>query len=471
MRVPFAEWAPDVAETDAAVASVARNVYPGVNSYTPIRGADTPYSDALPDEPRGLFLAKKQSGTFSVIAGTASTLNVLSGTTWGSNGSGFAVPVDELWSGAQFGTQFIMTNIVDGPQVYDIEAGGSFGALGGSPPAARYVDVIEDYVVLASLSSDPFAIRWSDTNDAEEWSAGNSQAQSFPDGGRVQNFSGAAGLVIQETVVRRMVHQPGSSVVFTFETLEQSRGTIAPFSVIKYGPSIAYLAEGGFWFNGEPIGQNRINNYFLGLVDQTRLFSVLGAFDPIRPIFYWLARTTDDPVYDLGLVYNWHAKKWSEFEPDVYAMSNVATPGVTLEQLGALYPTLEDVPYLLDSRVWQGGRPVLGVIDADYKLAFYEGNTLEATIETGERQVAPRRAMVRSVRPIVDSSSAACTVGKRERQADTRSWGTEAAMQTSGVCPVRASSRFFRFRTRVPAAATWTHAVGVEIEASPLGAR
>lgn len=478
MRIPAGEWLPDIAEMDTAtdagpLCAVARNVYPGANSYLPVQGASTPYSTALPAAPRGLYMAQKEDGSFDAFAGTQTELYKYVAAVPTAIGSGaYAVPDDELWAFAQFGNYLLATNITNGPQVYNIESGGTFAGLGGSPPNARFVDVIEDYVVLASLSTDPFAIAWSDTNNAAVWSSGNAGSQTFPDGGRVQNFSGAAGLVIQERAVRQMIHTPGSAEVFQFNKLEDARGAIAPYSVIKFGDKVGYLADDGFWFAGENIGANKVNNFFFRTVDRSRLFSVLGAIDPTRPIFYWLARTTSSATYDFGLMYNWKSRRWSELDYDILMAANIATPGVTLEELAVAYPVLENVPYSLDSRVWQGGRPVFGIIDTAYKLAFFEGSNLEATFETGERQFTPNgRSFVRSVLPHVDSSSAVVAVGKRARLADSRTWSSESSMQTSGRCPVRSDGRYHRIRIRVPAAATWTDLHGCDVELGPSGVR
>lgn len=477
MKVPFGDFLPDVAELDTAtgagpICAVARNVYPGANSYLPVPGADEPYATALAGPPRGLYLAQKEDGSYKAYAGTAAKLYEYVSTTATEMGTGYTVPDDEQWSFAQFGTNLIATNFTDGPQFIDIEAGIAFAALTGSPPDARFVDVIEDYLVLASLGSDPFGIAWSDTNDATNWSTGNSGSQSFPDGGRVQNFSGAAGLVIQERAVRQMIHTPGSAEVFQFSKLADARGTIAPYSVIKFGDKVGYLAEDGFWFDGVNIGANRINNFFFANVDRSRLFSTKGAFDPTRPIFYWAARTTEAAVYDFGVMYNWKSDRWSELDYPLYDMANIATTGMTLEELAVAYPSIEDVPYSLDSRVWQGGRPGFAIIDSAYKLAFLDGDNLLATIETGERElVNGRRAMVRSARPLVDSSAALIAVGRRSRQADAFSWTDDAAMQTSGRCPVRADGRYHRIRLTVPAGSTWTHASGVDLDASASGVR
>jgi hypothetical protein len=476
MRLAFADWLPDLAESDAGVGAVATNVYPALNSYIPVKGAEA-YSTALAAAPRGLWFVQKESGDTQVIAGTASTMYLLdtSDLGWDSLGNSYGVQTDHLWSAVQWGTKFIAVNVTDDPQIYDIEAGGSFGALSGSPPKARFVDIVGDYVFLACLESDPYGGQWSATNDETGWTAGtgNSDVFSFPDGGFVQSVCGAASLIVQERAIRQIISQPGDPTgVFGFQKIEQAKGTIAPYSVIKYGPGVAYLSDEGFWFNGENIAHNKVWRYFLSLVNTSRLYSVLGAADPTRPVFYWAYRTGSSDLYDRVLCYDWSLKKWSEIEASFYHMSNVATPGITLEGLDALYASLEDIPYSLDSRVWQGGRPVFGVIGSDLKLSFFEGDTLEATMETGERQLMPfGRSMVRSVRPAIDASAAVARVGKRERIADTRTWGAEASMQTSGECPVRSSGRMHRFRVRVPAGTAWTHAQGVGLKFSKAGTR
>lgn len=476
MRIPFAPWEPDRAELDTAVSAVAQGVLPGLNSYVPVKGPSA-YSSALPAAPTGLWLAQKSDGSFIVLAGTASNLYLLDGGTlaFTSIGSGYTVPTDELWSGAQFGTKFYATNITDGLKVYDIEAGGSFGAGTGSPPIARIVVPIEGHLWLLGLNTDPAGGQWSATEDATGWTAGtgNSDVFSFKDGGRIMSAAPAAKLIIQERAVRRIIHQPGDPLVFAFDKVEDAKGTIAPYSVIPFGSAVAYLTEDGFWFNGQPIGKDRIDSWFLGQANQDRLFSVLGTYDPVRPLFYWAFRTGSGAAYDQMLVYNWKTDRWSVVPIDLYIVSYLATPGTTLEGLDADYPDIDvDVPFSLDSRIWQGGRPVFGVIGSDLKLSFFEGDNLEATIETGERQLrAPGRTLVNWVTPLVDSSEALARAGKRERLADARTWSTEAAMQASGRCSLRSNGRYHRFRVRIPAGATWTHALGVDVESASAGLR
>lgn len=462
MRIGFGPFEPDKPELDTGVTRVATNVFPGPGSFRPVPGP-APYSDALSAAPRGLWLARTTAGDNDVYAATQTTLEKLVGTAWTAIGSSLSVPTDDNWGGAQFGTTFYFTNQTDDLLSFDIEAGSAVAAVGGAAPNAKFLDVVGSYVMAGNLAADPGGVAWSDTEDGSTWSGGNSGGQSFKDGGHVVGILGAAHAIVQEYAIRDIIDDPGGDI-FQFNKIEQAKGAIAPASVIRFGKAFGYLAEDGFWFAGEPIGQNKVNRYFLETANADQLFQTMGILDPYRPLLHWMYRTTATAVYDLALTYNWASGEWSTWEPDAYFAAAAATPGLTLEALSALYPDLETVPYSLDSRVWQGGRPVFAVIDADFKLAFLEGDNLEATIETGERNlVQGYRSRLLAAAPVVDTSAAVMAVRTRERLGDATVWSSEKSQQTSGVCKFNHGGRLHRFRLRVPAAESWTHAQGIEI--------
>lgn len=464
MRIPLGPFEPDRAELDSGGVPYAINVYPAGDSKKPLPSSSA-FTDALASEPRGLWLANTNAGDFVVYAAVETALYRLGGTSWTSIGTGLTGPGTELWAGVQFGTDFFFNNVNDGLQIFDIEAGSAISAVGGSSPNARYMDVVEEYLVCANTDNSPREIVWSDTNNGETWGSGNSGSQTFPDGGAITAICGAAGLVIQEQIIRRMVPDPGGDI-FIFEKLEQAKGSIAPHSVIRFGEAIGYLAEDGFWFNGNPIGQGRVNTYFLSSVDQDQLSTVLGVADPIRPLFWWYYRSNNaSSAYDRALIYNWRTDEWGEAVISIHIAAQSATAGYTLETLSDVYTDLDAIPYSFDSRVFLGGRPVHAVIDTDYKLGFLEGTYLEATVDTAERELIQSfRTSIGGVRPIVDNANAVINVRTRDRLGDAGSWGAaEISQQTSGICPVRRAGRFHRVRVRIPAGETWTDLRGVEI--------
>lgn len=464
MRIAAAPWVPDIADLDNSVTAVATNVFPEQGSFRPIPGPSI-YSAALGSAPKGAWAVKKVDATWVFLAATASTLERLDGTSWTEVGSGYTVPTDEYMGGVQFGTNFYFTNSTDGLQVYDIEVGGAASAVGGAAPNAKHLDVSGGYIIAGNLDTDPGKVAWCDTEDGSTWSGGNSGSQSFKDGGAVSAIAGAAGLVIQETAVRAIIPDPGGDI-FQFQKLEQAKGSIAPESVIRFGNTVAYLAEDGFWWNGQPIGHGRVNRWFFDRATSTRLFSVIGRADSLRPLFWWHYHTSDSDDYEEALIYNWRTDSWSYMSQSVTLAAATATGGTTLEALAVTYPDLDagTIPYSFDSRVWSGGRPIYAVFDSNYKLAFMEGDALAATIETGDREIAEgMRVRVRQARPMVDTTAATITVGRKERQGNSRTWGSATSQQTHGACMLNTTGRLMRFRTSIPAASTWTHFQGVEV--------
>lgn len=482
MKLPFAEFRPDVATVDTGFSDIIRNVYPTAVGYSPIKSLSA-YSGALASAPKGFISVQTSDGATKVFAATQTKLyRLASDLTWTdvSLGSGtYNGPgADEYWSFAVFNGYLYATNVNDALQRIDIDSGTAFAAVSGSPPQARYVAAVESYLVLGSLASDEGAIAWCDTGDPTNWSTGNADEQSFPDGGPVMGVLGAAKRVIQQTTERLMVHQPGSALVFAFEKIANARGTVAPASIIEVGDSYAYLSEDGFYFNGIPIGKEKVDRYFLDLVNTDRLFAVMGGFDPVRRLFRWAFHTGDGAAFDWQLIYSPSTERWSQVVENVTFISYGAVPGITLEGLDALYADLESVPYSLDSRIWQGGRAVFASFSSDYKLAFNEGATLEALMETTETGfIEGGRALLNGCRPLIDGDTGAATTaraGTRERMAGTVSYGSYASLQASGRVPLRKGGRYHRVGTKVAAGAVWSHARGVEfgpMDVKPMGLR
>lgn len=65
MLVPFADWAPDLADLNAAVTPDLKNVLPAANSYIPAPSLSD-LSAALGSQPLGGVMARQLDGTVSV---------------------------------------------------------------------------------------------------------------------------------------------------------------------------------------------------------------------------------------------------------------------------------------------------------------------------------------------------------------------------------------------------------------------
>src|SRR5262249_42531856 len=149
----------------------AKNVYATKIGYGPIASLSAVSSSALPTKCLGAVTVRDSNGNYQTFAGTATKLWKWVAGAWSDySGAAYSVNDGDYWSFALFGSKLIACNINDVPQVIDIDTGATnFSALGGSPPKARYVQVVGDFVILACLNGNNRKLRNSAINDATGW--------------------------------------------------------------------------------------------------------------------------------------------------------------------------------------------------------------------------------------------------------------------------------------------------------------
>src|SRR5262249_57477085 len=139
-----------------------------------------------------------------------------------------------------------------GREVVGVSSWGAVGGGGGSPAQAGYISVVGRFLVLSGLLSTPYRIQWSGLNSfnvSTSWTSGinSSDFQDFPDGGIVRGVAGGEfGVIFQEGVMRRMIYAPGAPYIFQIERIAEDKGLLAPYSLIRAGDRIFFLAAQGF---------------------------------------------------------------------------------------------------------------------------------------------------------------------------------------------------------------------------------
>jgi hypothetical protein len=484
--IEIGEFRPDLPDFGNPGATVALNVVPATTSYRPLAGLST-YSSGLAGRCQGAFATRDSGGNVHNFAGDASKLYALTGQSWSdvsrAIGGPYSTPTDGMWSFGQFGNLIIAMNGVDAPQKWVLGSSTAFQALAGGPPNARCIAVVRDFLVMGRVSGFANRVQWSAIDDGEDWTpsaATQADSQDLPDGGWVQAIVGGEyGTVFQERSIKRMTYV-GAPVIFQFDEVAHNRGVLAEGSVASFESTTFFLDTDGFYAltNGgqvTPIGDQKVDKTFWRKVNQSFLHRISAAIDPISKL-YVLAYPTQESVDGTPnrlLIYNWTSGRWSEAEVDVELIyRSLSGASETLDSLDDVSASLDALGFSLDSRVWTGGLILLSAFDPLHRLALFTGASLPATVETGEAQLFPgRRALVTSVRPIVDGSTPTVRLGVRNRTVDPVQWGADAASNAFGECPVRSSGRYHRARLALPAGGGWEHLQGLEFTARPEGAR
>jgi hypothetical protein len=513
--VSFPEWTPDRPRYQRGLGK-ATNCYPrtqgtdGSISYGPYP-APQPYSDALPGRCVGGFSARSLAGNVSIFAATATGIYRFSGGWTDVSGAVYTTPPLGFWEFCQFGEFVIATNFADPVQVFQLDVSGTFANLGGSPPKAKHIAVIEPgFVVLGHLDVAgtvyPNGVQWSAYNNHANWptpgtsaaGAVQSDRNILPFGGWVQRIvgpvGGASGAVFMDAAIFRMEYaQP--PLVFRFIGTVPMRGCQAPFSVVlvavKNSQTVALFVgdDGIHAFDGtstQPIGANKVDQYVLSLFSSSYRANICAMTDSTRNLAFWLI--PDQGGFSTRLIcFNWDLAAFSELQPvemqgspgtspGAFGPLELMTIGYTTDGLDVLATPTDQLTFPMDNRVWTGGAMAgPGYFDSENRLNYFIGPSMAAEIDTGQIDGGNgKRLFCGGIRPITDEPVAA-NISTQIVYSDVPNLAGTATSPAfpaaDGVCPHRISARYMSARVRLAAGASWTHLQGVEPRIRPEGRR
>lgn len=481
MIIPFGPFEPDKSPYDPRVSQYVVNALPVANGWGPMPGLSI-ISQALASECLGAVYVRTAAGTYTIIAGTRTGLYQLNTTDYSwddisGSSAPYSVPLQDFWTFTRFGDKLIAHNLTDPIQVYDIDAGGTFADLGGSPPRAKYSWVSGDFLVLGYLegAAGQKTVRWCGVNNIEQWTPKKEGAdyQELPEGDEVMGGFGEQGgfYVIQRSGMQYFPFAPSSGYTFTRTALNPKQGTLAPRSIVSIGPGLFfYLSEDGF-FGGvdrKPIGAERVDRWFLDNVDPAYLADVQGAADPFEKIVWWKFRQNDGSGRRIG--YDWQLDRWCTTDLNVGEMVALATPDISWDGLDSLYGSIDEVTEPFDSRLFSGGRPTFATFTSENKLAYFSGESLEATIDTADVLVdGMARSFVNGARVDTDATDFTMSDGVRAYQGAAIEWSATSSINRAGLVPLRSDGSTHKFRMVIPAGAGWSVVTSISPNAQLSG--
>lgn len=350
-QLSFGEYRPDVSDLNQSYTKSVLNVVPQSDGYGPFKGPNV-FTDALPAQCRGKFFARNVDGSILVFAGTSDRLYTLDNTTlaWtdvSKGGTAYsALDSTANWTFAQFNSVVIACQANTVPQAFTLGSSSQFADLGGSPPQAAYVAVVNRFVVLSGLLSTPRRVQWSGLNAITTWTSGTtySDFQDMPDGGNVRGVVGGEfGVILQDTSIRRMTFSPGADIIFQIDRLARDLGTNLPYSVVDAeGLVLFYSTKGFMMISGDgsmkPIGKERVDRTFAASVDFAAPHLTIGATKPDSSLVLWAYKAADynGTGFNKALVYDTILDRWAPLDLEGDYIASMAKPGLTLESLNTI---------------------------------------------------------------------------------------------------------------------------------------
>lgn len=458
------EFKPDATDLETGLI-IADNVIARGKHYEAVK-AFASFSSALPAEPIGGIAVLDNTGNSHVFIGTTTKLYKLNTSNGFDDitrisGGNYNTSSKDKWYFEKFDNDIIATNYADNPQVYNLNTSTNFADLGGTPPKGRVIGEINNFLILGDTDDTEGQIynriRWCGIGDITEWSDIDQQADSQlirGDGGNIKGIVGFGnyGYIFQEKAISRVVYN-GSPIIFGFTTIEKTKGVKIASSIVTHGKSVFYIGDDGFYELREgqiiPIGLNKVDKYFWDNVNKEYLHKVSASTTINSDNIRWSFPTINSAngVPDKILVYNLQNGRWTTITQSIYSLFVTRTLGKTLEDLDAI-ADLDNLPYSLDSDVWKGGDSYLSAFSTDYKLGYFDGSEMTATIETKDYSFnEDNKTLINKVEPLIEGGNASVEVGYRNKINDTVNYGSLTPQNSEGFCNVRIPNSFYhRFK-------------------------
>ena len=471
-KVTFTEWLPDQPGVVGALTN-AQNVFPKAVGYGAFPEEED-YSLAADETLNSVTAGIDSSGNTKVIAGGSTKLFLLDSSDLSlDNVSGTTYNSTTRWKFTQFGDYLIAANGQDALQYAELSSTISFQDLNASAPTARLVTVVRDFVVAGNTNTAGNQVIWSGLNNPNTWAntaITQSDNQIIPDGGEVRGITGGEfGLILLEKSIVRMSYV-GSPIIFQFDNIARNLGCYESNSVAQWQGVTYWLADDGFYAcNGESIeaiGAEKVNRFFFDTLQESVIETMSAAVDPLRALIIWGYPTIDNN-YRL-LTYHISTKRWAYVDTDVDGISEMATPGITLEGLDAFSASLDALQTSLDSRQWQGGKLLVAGVEGN-KIITFTGPSKAGLITSADLETGTNMSMVTLVKPIVDSGSASVAVDSRFNLAEAVAFGSATAADSENRVGFRSLGRYHR--VRVIPSGNWTTAIGFEVDIQQAGGR
>lgn len=482
-KIQIGEWLPDLAGLNGS--QTAENVKPLGAGYKQLEAGEV-ITGSLVARCQGFGTAQDVSGDWFSYAGDATDLYMAASNSWASAfAAGATLGATERWEFVNWPGEIIALSKGEEP-LDDTIGTGAFSTFMTSTlkPKAATGTVIKSHLVLGNYNDGTEfrdGVIWSATGDYKDFDASvttGSGADRIASGGTVQRvIGGEYGTIFTENAIWLMTFE-GPPTLFRFDPISRNVGAIAPGAVIPVGNSIYFLSSDGFRrLDGTTltdIGENKVDETVLGLLDHTNLHRVSSAFEPMTGLIYFSYPTASGNPDRLA-IYNPKQQRWADasFEHELIMLDY--TKSITLEDANWTNIALDDPSVSgisLDDPRFQGGVAQIGHIDTAHRVQWWLGTGRTATVDTPEQQFfEAKRAFLNKARPYVEGSSASITVsvGTREQLSDAVSFGTAVAPNSFGEVPLRDSGRFITLRQTITGG--FNDVVGIEAEPKPAGGR
>jgi hypothetical protein len=395
------------------------------------------------------------------------------------------------WDFINFQRRVIATDGGSGAlQYYDVGVSSTFLDLPGSPPKAKVLAVVRDFVVLGNYEIgsevERGGIAWSGFNNTEIWTPAIAtqcgRRRTRGAGGDVTRIiGGTQGMVFRDSAIVTMRYV-GPSQIWQWDDITTLHGTPAGKSVSWSKDLAFYYSQDGFnqidrrTLAITPIGTNAVNEWFRSNCAPAEIVNMIGATDRARNLVWWAFRSSSSSVpFNRILVYDYVNRRFAYAELDVEWLGEFVAAGYNLDTIGAvLGGNIDSASINVDSTLYAGGALSFIGFDSVHKAGNFTGTPLVAEIDTTE--IEPNetgRSFINGIKPAVEGSAASMVqIAPLTRNSllDAPVLGSYATVNPiTGQADMRVNARYMRYRVKI--AGGFTQATRVSLSVKTRGRR
>lgn len=454
MIFEIGQFAPDADFSTPGVIVSMSSMVPSLRGYRAAPTKQSINADALASTCFGSAVVRKLDNSTRFIAGTATKLYELSGSTWSDvSGSTYGASADVRWSFAQFGNVTLATNKAN---VVQYSSSGAFTAVAGAPKA-KLVETVNQFVMVADLDdSGAFGDspdRWwcAAIGTYDDWTVDTAtqcvsgRLTSAP--GRITALKRFGDAIVAYKDRSMFVGSyVGAPEVWSFQEVPGQVGCQAQGGVIDIGVAHVFLGYDNFYiFDGArpvPIG-NSIKDWFFSNLYTDYAYRIQTVHDRENSnVYFFYPSRSGSGSLDACVVYNYRVQKWGIDDRDIDSVVDYVSAGLTYDSSFATTYTFTTVSSGLsyDSPVLVAGRPAPAVIETDNTVYALTGSGDTWSFTTGDFGDDAVVSLLKRVKPRWLTKPTSATMQNFYRM-------SEGDGLTTGVTTTMSDSRFDLLRS------------------------
>lgn len=455
-------WLPDFLPNSVPAGGLlqALNLYPHDEKYYPALSPLAYSSNAMTGIPKGNIEYFSNDGNYYLFCGTTTGLYRMEtnqSLTDITRAAGAYTATENRWYFTKKGESLIGTNYSDVPQRLTGMTVANFVALGGSPPRAKFCLFFKGHLILAYLNDGtvyPQKLIWSAYDSIADF------VQSLTTGSDSRNLEDADGEISGLTALGSMLlifHRNSITIgwyskspfTFSFDSLRvRDKGAIEGTPIV-FG-NYCYFFDERDIYEMTPDGIITsiglgIKNTLLNDLDIGNFHRITAAPDARRGLIYWsYPSVNSDGTPDTILCYNPKMKKFTKISVSHYGIFGMHKTVLDMDSMDTIYPSMDLIPFDLDSSYWLDNSAVVACINSDKKVAHFSGEAMAWTMETAEFNVDDKIVAVIKIRPKVEKATGDVSVqiGTRFNETDTRTYSSTSVVDSYGNANTRTSGRY-----------------------------